>query len=57
MILALHPCYWHQVCLLDIAARAVASLVKTELNLENDDIELPEAVKKRVLIYIDEYME
>ena len=43
--------------LLDVAARAVASLVKTELNLESDDIELPEAVKRRVLIYIDEYME
>ena len=42
--------------LLDVAARAVASLVKTELNLESDDIELPEAVKRRVLIYI-EYME
>ena len=42
--------------LLDVAARAVASLVKTELNLENDAIELPEAVKRRVLIYI-EYME
>ena len=43
--------------LLDVAARAVASLVRTELNLESDDIELPEAVKRRVLIYIDEYME
>ena len=42
--------------LLDVAARAVASLVKTELNLENGAIELPEAVKRRVLIYID-YME
>ena len=43
--------------LLDIAARAVASLVKTELNLENDDVELPETIKERVLIYVDEYME
>ena len=42
--------------LLDVAARVVASLVKTELNLENDAIELPEAVKRRVLIYI-EYMD
>ena len=42
--------------LLDVAARAVASLLKTELNLENGAIELPEAVKRRVLIYID-YME
>ena len=42
--------------LLDVSARAVASLVKTELNLANDAIELPEAVKRRVSIYI-EYME
>ena len=43
--------------LLDIAARAVASLVKTELNLESDNVELPKAAKERVLIYVDEYIE
>ena len=43
--------------LLDIAARAVASLVKTELNLESDNVELPKAAKERVLIYVDEYTE
>ena len=43
--------------LLDIAARAVASMVKTELAMENSDLELPEAVKEKILIYVNEYIQ
>ena len=39
--------------LLDIVARVVASLVRTDINL--DSVILPEPAKERVLIYVSEY--